>query len=92
MIEDDVEAMMTKTREYYNFIKRMIERESIVLKQDDLDILVNIDSYFSIQSDETWNSLQEKSMIYKNILSTCIAYLQRLDRITKEYKIFRNGE
>ena len=91
MIEDDVAAILTKTREYYNFIKGRIDNESVVLKAEDIDMLKTIDSYLTVVAEEInkWGSV--KTEFHKNILANCINYLQRLDRITKEYRLFQNG-
>ncbi|MBI1767605.1 MAG: hypothetical protein HYR67_04430 [Bacteroidetes bacterium] len=91
MIDDDVTAILTKTRDYYNFIKGRLGKESILLKTEDLDMLNTIDSYLTIVSEDTSKRRGIKSDVHKNILGTCISYLQRLDRITKDYKLFQNG-
>ena len=88
MIDDDVTAILTKTRDYYIFIKSRVKSESIQLKTEDLEMLSTIDSYLTIVSEDLikWGGV--KSEVHKNILETCITYLQRLDRLTKEYKLF----
>ena len=91
MIDDDVTAILTKTREYYNFIKSRLESESILLKPEDSEMLNTIDSYLTIVNEEISKWSRIKSDVHGNILETCISYLQRLDRITKDHKLFPNG-
>ena len=90
MIDDDVAAILTKTRDYFNFIKSRLNSEAILLKEEDSDMLRTIDSYLTIVGEDISKWEGVKSDIHKNILGTCITYLQRLDRITKEYKLFQN--
>ena len=91
MIDDDVVAILTKTREYFNFIKTRLDSEAILLKEEDSDLLKTIDSYLTIVREDISKWGRAKSEVHKNILGTCITYLQRLDRITKDYKLFQNG-
>jgi len=92
MIDDDVTAILTKTREYYNFIKSRSESESILLKPEDSDMLNTIDSYLTIVSEDASKWSRVKSDVHGNILETCITYLQRLDRIANDYKLFPSGQ
>ena len=91
MIDDDVAAILTKTRDYFNFIKGRLDSEAILLKEEDSDLLKTIDSYLTIVGEDISKWGRAKSEVHKNILGTCITYLQRLDRITKDYKLFQNG-
>ena len=91
MIDDDVAAILTKTRDYYNFIKGRLDKESILLKTEDSDLLKTIDSYLTVIGEDISKWGRAKSDVHKNILGTCIIYLQRLDRITRDYKLFQNG-
>ena|SRR5438105_443896 len=91
MIDDDVTAILTKTREYYNFIKSRLENESILLKTEDSEMLNTIDAYLTIVNEDISKSGKVKSEVHAKILETCISYLQRLDRISKDHKLFSNG-
>ena len=91
MIDDDVAAILTKTRDYYNFIKGRLDSESILLKEDDVDMLQTIDSYLEIVKEDIGKWGRVKSEVSKNILGACIIYLQCLDRIAKDYNVFPTG-
>ncbi len=53
-------------------------------------MLNTIDSYLTIVSEDVSKWSRVKSDVHGNILETCISYLQRLDRITKDHKLFPN--
>ena len=87
MKDDEVTILLTKTRNYCDFIKSRLDTESIRIKAEDADALNSIDSYLKIIQEDLgkWGSVN--SDVHRNVLGTCIAYLERLDRITREYKL-----
>jgi hypothetical protein len=91
MKEDDVSAILNKTREYFHFIKGRIAKESITVSVDDSVTLKNIELYLIVISEEIGQLNKLKSSEQQNILTRCFNCLQRLDQIAKDYKIFRNG-
>ena len=91
MKEDEVIALLTKTRNYFDFIKGRLDSESIQIKPDDANALNSIDSYLKIVQEDVGKWGRVKSEVHRNVLGTCIIYLERLDRITKDYKLIPNG-
>lgn len=91
MIEDDVTAILKKTRDYFEFIKKRLDEGSALLKSEDKDTLKNIETYLRIIGEDISKWGRVKSDVHKNILGTCMIYLERLDRIAKDYKVFQNG-
>lgn len=91
MKDDEVIALLTKTRNYFDFIKNRLDSEAIHIKPEDADALHSIDSYLKIVLEDLGKWGKIKSEVHKNVLGTCILYLERLDRITKDYKLLSNG-
>ena len=91
MTDDEVASILAKTRDYYNFIKSRLESQSILLKTEDSVMLNTIDSYLTIVKEDIGKWGNVKSDVHTNTLQTCITYLQCLDRLTKDYKLFQNG-
>lgn len=91
MIEDDVTVILKKTRDYFEFIKKSLAEGSVLVKNEDKDTLKNIETYLHIIGEDmsTWGTV--KSDVHKNILGTCMIYLEHLDRIAKDYEVFQNG-
>ena len=91
MKDDEVTGLLTKTRNYCDFIKSRLDTESVCMKPEDADALSSIDSYLKIIQEDLGKWGRVESDVHKNVLGTCITYLERLDRITKEYKLMQGG-
>jgi hypothetical protein len=92
MKENEVTALLTKTRNYFDFIKSQLESESIHVKPEDISLLNAIDSYLKNVQEDVGKWGRVKSDIHRNVLGTCIVYLQRLDHIAKDYKLLSNNK
>jgi len=91
MKDDEVIALLTKTCDYFDFIKSRLDSESIHIKPEDANVLDSIGSYLKIIQEDVGKWGRVKSEVHKNVLGTCIVYLQRLDHIAKDYKLLSNG-
>ncbi len=86
MIEGEVIALLTKTGNYFNFTKSRLDSESIDIKPEDANILNTIDTYLKTVQEDV-SKMGVRSEAHRDVLGTCIVYLEHLDNIAKDYKL-----